>query len=221
MRSLADAGLRDDVGPAVSAAGAPPALATAITGLVQAILDELVSRGVRGLAICGVAEGDGVSFLSANLAAGLARAGLSTLLVDADICTPLQHILFDVSEGATFGLSEVLKSNSPDPDAGIRPNVRPGLSVLFGGEAQPGVPDALSGAAFASLMDGWLRSYEFTIVDTPPANRTPDALRIARLAGHALLVVRRDQTFVSDLSLFIEELRDQNVTVFGSVLNEG
>jgi capsular exopolysaccharide synthesis family protein len=201
--------------------GVPSRFAAAIDQLVQEVFDQLISRGVRALAICGVAEGDGVSEVAAALATALGRAGVSTLLVDGDLRPTSRRSSFASLAVAPVGLTDLLISPDADAEETIQFNVRPGLAVLLAGEPDPGVADALSGVRFATLMEGWLREFEFVIIDTPPANQMPDALRIARLAGYALLVVRRDETFVSDLSLFIQELQEQGVTVLGSVLNEG
>ena len=198
-----------------------PATEAAIIGLVQEVFDQLVSQGVRGLAVCGVAEGDGVSHIAANLAAALGRAGVSTLLVDADL---RMHRQFAPVLGLTPslpGLTQLLTTSGVDPDTTIQFNVRPGLSVLPAGEPVANGADELSKSRFGELMDRWLREFEFVVVDTPPANQTPDTLRIARLTGYAVVVVRRDETFVDDLSLFIEELRDQGVTIAGAILNQG
>ncbi|WP_068878145.1 MULTISPECIES: CpsD/CapB family tyrosine-protein kinase [unclassified Phenylobacterium] len=217
-------GLAQTVSERETLQGAHPssrALSAAITGLVQEVFDQLISRGVRGLAICGVAEGDGVSFVAARLATALARSGVTTLLIDANLRAPGQRAHFPDAVEPTLGLIDLVSRPGVDPEAVIVPNVRPGLSVVFGGAPIPGVDDALSQSAFAGFVERCLRTFEFVVFDTPPANQTPDALRIARLAGYALLVVRRDQTFVSDLNHFIEELRDQGATIIGSLLNEG
>lgn len=191
-----------------------------IAGLVQDVFDQLVSRGLRGLAVCGIAEGDGVSHIARSLATALGRAGIATLLVDADLRAHRdrgQDILLDPT---LPGLADLLVEPGRDPDETVQFNVRQGLSVLPAGRVTATSADALSVPRFDVLMDRWLREFEFVILDTPPGNQTPDALRSARLAGHAVIVVRRDQTFVGDLNLFIDELRDQGVTILGAVLNE-
>lgn len=191
-----------------------------IAGLVQDVFDQLVSRGLRGLAVCGVAEGDGVSHIARSLATALGRAGVATLLVDADLRAHRDRSGDLLLDPALPGLADLLVEPGRDPDATVQFNVRPGLSVLPAGLVTTSSADALSGPRFDVLMDRWLREFEFVVLDTPPGNQTPDALRIARLAGSAVIVVRRDQTFVGDLNLFIEELRDQGVTILGAVLNE-
>lgn len=198
-----------------------PELASSVAHLVQEVFDQLISRGVRALAICGVAEGDGVSLVAASLATALGGAGVSTLLIDGDLRPAARRSAFASLAASPVGLTDLLINAGADPDATIQFNARPGLSVLLAGEPAADSADALSGSRFAALMEGWLREFEFVVIDTPPANQMPDALRIARLAGYALLVVRRDETFVSDLSLFIEELQEQGVTILGSVLNQG
>lgn len=191
-----------------------------ISGLVQDVFDQLVSRGLRGLAVCGVADGDGVSHIAQTLATALGRAGIATLLVDADLRAHRDRDQDILSDPSRPGLADLLIEPGRDPDETVQFNVRQGLSVLPAGRVTTTSADALSGPRFDFLMDRWLREFEFVILDTPPGNQTPDALRIARLAGHAVMVVRRDKTFVGDLNLFIEELRDQGVTILGAVLNE-
>jgi protein-tyrosine kinase len=60
----------------------------------------------RGLAIASAGQGDGRSYLAANLAIVFSQLGERTLLIDANLRTPKQHKLFNL--GGRTGLSDML-----------------------------------------------------------------------------------------------------------------
>lgn len=171
----------------------------------------------RSLAIVSPENGEGRSYIAANLAVVFSQLGERTLLIDADMRRPRQHQIFCL--GNQPGLSAVL-SDRADPESVIRriPNLL-GLSVLPAGAVPPNPQELLNRPAFAKLLDYCRKHYDVVLLDTPAGN-TSDAETIASRAGTALAVGRKHLTSAQRLQELVQSLRRSGTAVVGSVLNE-
>lgn len=170
----------------------------------------------RAMAVISPNVGDGKSFLSANLAVAFSQLGARTLLVDADLRSPRQQEVFNVT-GDT-GLSSVLSGrtevNVIKPIAEL-----PSLFVLPVGVTPPNPLELVQGAAFSHLLADLLNKFEYVIVDTPAASHGADCRVIAAKCGAALVVGRKAHTKAQDLRSLSDMLKRSKVSVTGIVLN--
>lgn len=186
--------------------------------LATEIIDQHLRLGKRGLALCGAAQGTGVSFIAANLAIALAQAGVSILLVDADLTGPKLHELITPPQDGP-GLAQLISNPDLHLADAIHSDVLPGLSLLYAGDTAGVGADRLSSEPFQAVAQNCLREFDLTLFDTPPANRSPGALAVATAAGYALLVARRGSSFADDVTTLVGELEQDGVELVGSVLN--
>jgi protein-tyrosine kinase len=189
-----------------------------LIGLAEAVIEHHVAPGRRGLAVCGASAGTGVSFVAANLAMGLARGGVTTLLVDANLRRPaIEGLIRPPAPGQN--LYDVLEGRAPlDLDV-VHPEVLPQLSVVYAGEGETPPSELLASDRFRDFALMCLRDFRCVIFDTPPANRSPDARIIASVAGYALLVAQNGRSYVDDLSTLTQQLEQDGIAIIGSVLN--
>jgi len=192
--------------------------AEALAALRTHIMAQHLRVGRRSLALCAPNAGVGCTTIAVNLAVSLAQVGVKTLLIDADMRRPSVHKHLAPSREVP-GLVQCLGDDAVGFGDAIQAEVLPDLSLIYAGGRADKPQELLAGARFKALLDLCLRDYDLTIVDTPPASASADARRIASVVGHALMVVGRDQTFVSDVKVLAEELEADRVRVIGSVLN--
>jgi len=169
----------------------------------------------RTLAITSARAGEGRSHLAANLAVIFAQLGCRTLLIDADLRKPRQHLLFNLPD--RVGLSTILAGRAERRSV-VMPVGITGLHVLPAGAVPPNPLELLSRPAFAAMLEEVRTQYDVVLIDTPPASYFADAMGIAYQAGHALLVVRRDETRVDEASETLRSLAESGVSVVGSVM---
>jgi capsular exopolysaccharide synthesis family protein len=196
-----------------------PREAEAIRTMRTHIIARHLRDGRRGLAVCGASKGVGSSFTAANLAVSLAQAGISTLLVDADLRQPGLEA-FVKPQGPTEGLRQCLEAESADLSPFVHPEVIPNLSLLYAGGVAPDAQEMLASNAFRDLIERSLRDFEFTVIDTPPSNHCADARRISTVVGYAVVVARSNVSRVGDLVALAEHLQEDGARVVGTVLNE-
>lgn len=202
--------LSDPQGPQSSAVGA----------LRNHLTQQHLGVGRRSLAICSVGDDVNRTLVSANLAIAAAQAGASTVLVDAN----LRNSEFDsyfTSPREHPGLGDYLSGTVDNPGDIIRTEVLPNLALIHAGQIPSDPQAALAGRRLDDLITGLMRSYDFTIVDCPAARYSSDARRIASVMRYALIVVKRDVTYISDVKRLNEDLAADRVSVVGTFLNVG
>jgi receptor protein-tyrosine kinase len=169
------------------------------------------------LTVVGAERGEGRSYLAGNLAVVFAQLGERTLLVDADLRAPRQHLLFSLAN--RVGFSTVLAGRQQE-EAIVRIAALPGLSVLPAGPTPPNPLELLNRLNFDELLIQIRASYDVVIVDTPALSSGDDAAMIAVRTGAALAVARCGTTRLGAFADLLQGLQDAGASVVGSVLNE-
>lgn len=192
--------------------------AEALRALRTHVVAHHINLGRRALAVCAPSGDVGCSFVAANLAIALAQIGLKTLLVDGDLRAPSID-KFVLPSGEAQGLRQCLGGDEPLGSYLHRASVLDELAVLFAGGPAPNAQELIGGDRFKALMEGCLRDFDITVVDTPPANLYADARRIASVLGYSLVVARRNLSLVHDIKTLVGELEVDRAEVVGTVLN--
>lgn len=174
------------------------------------------STNRRRLAVVSPAEGDGRSWVAANLAVVFSQLGERTLLIDADLRRPVQHRLFGIGNAA--GLSTLLAGRSGG-EAIRRIDGLVSLSLLPSGPQPPNPQELLSRAPFITLLDRLGAQFDVIIIDTPAAAEGADAELIAARAGAAFMLARQNASSTRELAGFGERLAGAGVPLVGAVLN--
>ena len=190
-----------------------------LRGLRTELLMRLGSRhGAATFALLGARPGEGRSQLCAELALAFAQLAGRTLLVDANMRTPRLDKLF-LGARSDAGLSEVLLGKTPTLP--LHRVVGPqNLALLTAGTPPPNPADLLSGAQFKRLVADWSRSYDYVLIDTPPAALYSDGIVIANAARNVVLVARRNQTSYAEVTELQRRLDATQTQIVGAVLND-
>ncbi|ODP36467.1 CpsD/CapB family tyrosine-protein kinase [Sphingomonas turrisvirgatae] len=178
-----------------------------------------VRDGRRGLAICSPGVGAGCTTVSVNLAVAFAQAGINTLLVDANLHQPGVEQMIQPFTPAT-GLQQLLTSDSEMQTDEVRHEILPNLSVLYAGGQDARASQLIATRQFKQVIDDCMRDFEFTIVDTPAHGGSTDARRVALSVRYALIVARRNVTYLSEVKDFIEQLETDRIRLVGSFLTD-
>ena len=171
----------------------------------------------KTLAIVSPADGEGRSWMAANLAVVFSQLGERTLLIDADMRLPRQHVIFGVDNRA--GLSALLTGRA-GLDAAQRVPALRDLSVLPAGASPPNPQEVLARPSFAKALTALESQYDVILIDTPAGARYADGQTLAVRAGGALMVSRKDHTRIGLLRAYADMIRQAGASVVGSVLNE-
>ena len=159
--------------------------------------------------------GDGRSQLAAELALAFAQLGRPTLLVDADLRHPSQHILFNAAN--QVGLAQAIERDERPflhSVEGFRQ-----LSVLTAGPPPDNPLELLLNSRFAAMVAEWRNSFDFVIVDTPPIGSYSDGLAVASLVRRVLALCRAKSTPYRENRDMLRRLSAMRAQVVGAVIN--
>lgn len=173
-------------------------------------------RSNRVLAVIEPRSGNGCSSLAANLAVTFAQLGERTLLIDANLRTPLQHLLFGIEP--RYGLVDCIKGEDLENALAKVPGIGC-LSVLCAGEPPPNPQELLGRVSFGYLMETAPVKYDVVIVDTPPIRECADAQLIASRARGAILAIKRHSVRLDDVLRAKAQLESAEVSLLGAVID--
>jgi exopolysaccharide/PEP-CTERM locus tyrosine autokinase len=156
-------------------------------------------------------EGEGKSFVAANLAATIAH-GLDeyVLLVDADLRHPQIHRIFNLNAGNGKGLSNHLSEGVPLNELLFKTSIGK-LTILPTGNCTANPAELLTSYKMEIFLNEVRDRYSDRIVifDSPPLELAPESLVMANEVDGIFLVVRRASTprdiVKSTLEKFIQE----------------
>lgn len=184
----------------------------------------LDAAGDNSLIVAGYDTEVGKSTISANLAAGFARRGMKTVLIDGDLRRPTQGTLFRLSK---HGLFDFLRTNKAPLTSiqQIEPLLQdshfPNLQVIAAGTmVDPGDPELLSGQTFAQLKQLLSAHFDMVILDSPPLGLFADAVNLHELFGGYLVVVKAGASHIDAMNKGLEEYPVLQKKLLGLVLNQ-
>jgi len=193
---------------------------------LRAVRSQLMLRWFNGqalhqvLAIVSPQQGEGRSFIAANLAIVFAQNGERTLLIDGNMRATTdtgQHALFKLGRGV--GLSGVLSGRGGLEAAQLVPGL-PGLAVLPAGSVPPNPQELIGRNSFADLLREACQQFDVILIDTPAGEDSADAELIAARAGAALMVARKDYSLTPKTSAMARRMQDSGIALVGAVLND-
>lgn len=168
------------------------------------------------LMVCSADSGEGKTSLACHLALSLARSGLKTLLIDADLRNPTAHELFELP--VEPGLSEIIRDQSSVTQAVVRTSA-PGLWLLPAGVCNTRVIELLAQEALKPIFSELRQEFDFIVVDTSPILPVADPLLIAQHTDAVIFSLMHQVSRVSSTRDALERLHALNIDTLGAVMN--
>ncbi len=204
--------------PASSVAEAFRGLRSSVLLLSPSLSGTSSQRGRRGSIVVMVTSampGAGKSTTVANLAAVMAEAGRTVLVLSLDLRNPSIHRYFGVPDGT--GISELLAADRGRHLAQVVHETDvAGVSIVTSGH-DTDHPGALL-ASVGPLVEAARSIAEVVIIDVPPMLTVSDALDVARHADVTLLVSRLNKTTQSQAEECQRLFKRMGVSALGTVL---
>jgi polysaccharide biosynthesis transport protein len=160
--------------------------------------------------------GEGKSTTIANLAFICAQGGYSTLIVDADLRRPVQHLLFDLSN--EVGLTNYLTTEM-DLEQVILPTNIENLSILPSGILPSDAVGILNSQRMSDTIAELKSRYDIVFFDSPPILGVSDASVIASEVDQTVIVVQHRRFPRAMLARVKQAILGVGGTVLGVVLN--
>lgn len=172
---------------------------------------------VRSIALVSPGEGEGKSFIAANLAVVFAQLGSRTLLMDLNFRAPRVHEIFQMKNNA--GASSLIIKRVLLEQAVQKTSLH-SLDILTSGPKPPNPLELLSWPDTRELVKSIREQYDIVIIDTPRFVGSADAMVIATISDGALPVLLKGKTSQSAFGRLKTQLDNAGVKILGAVMNE-
>lgn len=176
---------------------------------------------VKRIMVTSAIPDSGKTFISANLALSLCKAGMKVLLVDCDIrkntLSRLTHLYGPTQRGLTNYLSN---NNTYFQDILVRGTIHPNLTILPSGPIPPNPAELLMSESMKVFLSEQCDEFDMIVIDSIPVINLADARIINYLVDATLMVIRENhlpRTLLADLELMHKRNVLKNVSV---VLND-
>ena len=208
------------------------------------ILSTKRNPGKNNILFTSCEENTGKTTIVTNFSLLLALAGKRILVIDCDLKNPSVGRFFSIPFNAP-GLIDFLSFDyvtSPDiytplDDPAFRDNAlfnptlrmeqeelslgsqRYELDVIPAGGSIEHSSELLASDKFRDYLSEISGAYDYILIDTPPVTRTVDALTLGNYVKNGILIVRPNHSRRDSLQRAIEDFRQFNVHLLGSVVN--
>lgn len=146
----------------------------------------------QAFSLTSFSPGSGKTFVAVNLGCALALKGDKVLLIDADM---RRATLSTFAGSPQRGLSNYLSEETDDVASLIKrgtdlPDVPPTLDLLPAGTIPPNPTELLESGRLEELITELKNTYDYILIDCPPAEGMADAKLIDEVIDRTIFVVR-------------------------------
>jgi capsular exopolysaccharide synthesis family protein len=165
---------------------------------------------------------EGKSFVSMQLWHQMAKMGVKSCFVDADLRNSVTTSKYGIQRtdgkpvigtsqylAGEYSLEDVLLHEAGNPESALLPNVENTVNPSM----------LIEGKRFEKLLDELAENYRYVFVDAPPLNLVSDGERMGNLCDGAVLCVRSGVTSKAVVKNSIRQLERANCPLLGVVLN--
>lgn len=191
-------------------------------GILRTKLIRLLNQEHQILMVTSCEANTGKTSTVANLAVSLAKIGKKTLVIDADLMNPTIESFFNIQPDQP-GLIEYLSKDDVVPSL-HKPfeSVYPEMHFYILSAGKPGYhnPDELLNSEKMGRLINYLKPrFDIILVDTSPVTKTIEPIVLGKLIKQVLIVVQPDLTFKDSLAFALQEMKQFEMNVLGSVIN--
>lgn len=174
-------------------------------------------------------EGEGKSWVAANLAVTFAQAGKLALLIDADMRKGRQYDIFNIKAkpGISNYLSGIINENKEknedeinDIENYIQETQIKNLYVIPSGDVPPNPSELLLSHKMKEVIKKLKEQCDVIIIDGTQCDLIADSLALARLADTTIITTAYKQTKKENLRKVIEKIINVGGKNIGFVLNK-
>ena len=172
---------------------------------------------IKTISVLSPDEGEGKTFVAANLAVVFAQQGSRTILVDLNFRKPRVHEIFSIKNNC--GASSLIIKRALYEQAVMRTSIE-SLDIMSSGPKPPNPLELLSWDDAKWMVDSLRELYDIVLIDTPASSKTADASVISAFCDGAIIVARKGYTKLDLFGALKKQLDHSSVKIMGSVINE-
>lgn len=167
-------------------------------------------------------QGDGKSFISANLAVAYAQDNKKVLIIDCDLRRGRQHEIFGVMNEASGGYSNLILNYDEKVkfDKYILHTSVSNVDLLPSGPVPPNPVELLASKHNKELLDKISEEYDIVILDCPPILGISDTSIMTQYSDANLMVVSSNKTHLDLIDKAKKVFETANSKISGVIVNK-
>ena len=182
------------------------------------------SGKAQSMVVTSTVQGEGKSWVVANLAITFAQAGKNVIIVDSDMRRPRQNSIFgvDMFPGLSNYLSGVTSRGTERNITAkecIQPTDIDNLYIIPAGNIPPNPSELLASLKTKDLLDELKKIFDVIIFDGAPCLLVTDSTVLSRIVDSTILVASHKNTKIDDLKEAKNRIEVVGGHVSGVVLN--
>lgn len=176
-------------------------------------------NGYKRVLVTSVAENEGKSTVSANLAIALSSMGKRVLLVDVDFRKPALYKIMEREKKSVPDIISYIDGES-DIDDIIRKFSRTGVDMIMNFGSKKDSATYIRSLKLQELLDYADKHYDYIVLDSSPIIVGTDVQLISDIVDCSLIVIRHDFVRLADINTAIDDIKDGSANYLGYVLND-
>lgn len=172
----------------------------------------------KTLLVTSVAENEGKSTVSVNLAAALAKRNRRVLLVDMDFKKPALHKLTEKEIRHQEDVKKLMQEKGSVKKL-MQFDKKQNIYLILNDQSIDDCQQFID----PEVLKSWLKEaeelFDFIIIDSAPISAGTDTEYLKDFVQSSILVVRQDEVMTADINDTIEMLKDGRSKFLGYVLN--
>jgi polysaccharide biosynthesis transport protein len=193
-----------------------PTIAESYRTIRTAFLFSQAERPPQIVLLTSPSPGEGKTQTTLNLAIALTLDDHRVLVIDADLRKGCCHDRLKMKN--RIGLSHVLTGNLSLEEA-IQMTPVSGLFLLSGGIRPPNPSDLLGSRKMREILKSLRESFNFILIDSPPAIAVSDAAVLSMVSDGVILVFHGQRTTTASARQAVERLDAIRAPILGVILN--
>ncbi len=171
-------------------------------------------------AVTSIAENEGKSTVSSNLALSLARKGNRVLLMDMDGKKPAIYKLFGCSYIENAELGELFNGEISSTNYKLRQYKKTNLFLAINTHAYANSYKWIESGMSKKIVKSLKNMVDYIILDTAPISVDSSVNEIIKIADKTILVVKTDTMETTTVNDYISTITDVGNNLAGCILNQ-
>lgn len=187
--------------------------------LVRTKLENVkLKKGFSIFAVTSSTESEGKTTCSCNIALSLAKSGKSVLLIDADLRKPAVYKTLGIPVEGDKGVYDIVSGNKTFEEA-VKYVEKFNLYLLISATQVTDPSEVLASGKMEAILREAKKSFDYVIVDCPPAGVVADAAIIANYTDSIIFVAAEDRVSLSQIEYALSDLMTTKADILGCIYN--
>ena len=178
------------------------------------------TEGHSVFAITSVAENEGKSTVTANIALALASRGHRVLLLDADTRRPALAKLLSLEMPKASEFNRYISGEITLEELKFHRYRKSSLYLGLNSHSHRDLPDAVRNERLRALVELYRNAVDFILFDTAPLSADSYVTNLCGFVDETILVVRTDAAYTAAVNDAVLSIREVGGKLCGCVLND-